>query len=184
MAVAKVPEVLSIGDMMKLKVPELREELKKRGLSVSGLKGVLQSRLKSAMEENDKVSGTDEETESEISDPPPPEISNKAGAGFDDRAHWVLLEQDGDEILEEQRNLRDIDGQAFRAPTEPENEVKEHYAKKKNYSYQIDRPVFTGKATLPRKWTNGQLAVNSEGVIQYDKEQPVDETTPNIEWCR
>jgi len=43
-----------VEDLNKLKVPELRAELQKRGLDTKGVKAILIERLKAALEEEER----------------------------------------------------------------------------------------------------------------------------------
>ena len=61
-----------------------------------------------------------------------------------------MLEQDDGDIVEEEVNIRGTTIE-FHAPTVPQGENVQNHAVKKKYSHSFDRPVFTGKATLPRK---------------------------------
>jgi hypothetical protein len=174
--------VLSIEDMMKLKVLELRSELKRRNLSVFGKKGELRNRLRDAIERNLPVIKEVVTEEGGGSNNQRRNNALGAGNGFDHTARWELLEQDGDEINEDR--LRDAgEGISFRAPTEPENEGRGEYALKRNYSHQFDRAVFTATAKVPvlkGRWK--QLSYDEDDNVQYEN-APVEETIPNVVWC-
>ena len=178
---------LTVDVMMKMKVPELKEELRKRGIGgLNVKKGDLQSKLREAVENNivpvldQQQGGTGAQGGSSDNGR---QVTRGVGDGFDVGAYWEVLEQDGDKINEE--DLRDVDGVEFRAPTEPENETREQYQTKRNYSHRIDRRVFTGKATLPKFWRGRLLATNQRTKeVLYEEDMPVEDTTPNINWCK
>ena len=168
--------MISIEELMQLKVLELRAELKKRGLGIHGRKEDLRNRLKDAIERGVPVA-TAEEMMVRTGD------EEMVGGVFDGGSKWVLLKQDDEELNED--DLRDVDGVEYRAPTEPENEGRDGYQKKRNYSEKFDRGVFSGTATLPvlrGRWK--QVSYDDDGSVEYESDkQPIEETTPNIEWC-
>ena len=113
--------------LMKLKVDELRRELKKRGIPVSGNKNVLQVKLQKAMD--DKVPVL---TETDKERPAQPNL-------FHPNAFWERLHP-GEEPVEDP-----TDGTHFFSPTDPEQ------AKPKLYDYPdiFDRPPFTKIVDVP-----------------------------------
>ena len=127
---------LTVALMEKMKVSELRDALKERGLSTRGKKDELRLRLKNAIESDAPV----------LADMSAVEAGNVAGDEFDPGSHWQLLEQDGEVIEEELES----NGEVFRAPTAPEGEVST--VQKRNYSAIFDRGVFTGQAKLPKRY--------------------------------
>ncbi len=162
--------MLSIEDMMKMKVLELRDELKKRRLNTHGNKAELQGRMKGAIEQGVTPTSTAVTAGTEVG----------WGDCFDDGAHWELLIPDGEVLNDEGLN---VNGVRMRAPTEPENEMREGYATKQNYNAKFDRPVFTGKTKMPKFNSQGQLVTDRDGKVEYEEERPCEETVPNIEWC-
>ena len=144
--------VLDEEKMRSMKVVELREELKRRALSVKGKKEELFNRLKEAVENNVPV--VENQTE-EV-------LQNLADENFRPGSHWVLMEPDGEELGDE-RNMMTVEGVSFHAPTVPR---EEHEAandgsavqppKKRNYSEVFDRPPFVSqRVLLPEKRPNG-----------------------------
>lgn len=129
---------LSAEDMQKLKVAELRNELRKRGLATFGNKAALRDRLKDAIERN-VPSMHDIGGENDAG-----QHRNQADPTYDVGSHWMALEQDGDIIHD---SLSDINHE----PTIPEHENVSNHSQKRNFSQTFDRPVFTGKATVPKK---------------------------------
>ena len=169
--------MISMEALMAMKVLELREELKKRGLNVHGKKEELRNRLKDGIERNLPIRSARDMAVTSGNE-------EMAGGVFDPTAKWLLLKPDEEDVVNED-GLRDVDGGEYRAPTEPENERRNEYEKKRNYSHQFDRGVFTGTATVPQtrgRWK--QLRFDEEGSVEYERmKQPIEDTTPNIEWC-
>ena len=166
----------------QLKVKELKDELKKRGLTVSGQKSVLLERLIDAIRKNigyiEEGAGGDND-------------GGRGGGGggqrnqadptFDVGSYWELLPQDG-AIIQEDFTIDG--GEDFYAPTVPQGEDVNNHVQKINYSCKFDRPVFTGKALLPKKTASGKrIKTRSNGEPIYEK-VPCYETVPNIEWCK
>ena len=168
--------VLLYDDMMKMKVAELRDSLRKRGLKVTGNKGELQMRMTKALE--DRVPLLTDAIPTNAGDVSSGGSETLVGGVFDSSAYWEVLEQDG----KEHHNQYDIDGVSFRGPTEPENESRGRYQKKKDYTHGIDRGVFTGQAKFPMFKRNGNFKTDKNGDIEYEK-RPCFETVPDIDWC-
>ena len=116
--------MISMEDMMAMKVLELRNELKKQGLNVHGKKEELRNRLRDAIERNLPIRAARDMAVTTGDE-------EMAGGIFDPTAKWVLLKPDEDDVVNED-GLRDVDGEEYRAPTEPENEERGEYAKKRN----------------------------------------------------
>jgi hypothetical protein len=126
-------KILSLDELQKLQVPELKNQLKSHGVYCIGKKELLIVRLRHCMKNGITVKPNLTATSG----------TNLAGDSFSPGAYWEPLICDGD-ITEEE----DI-GDEFRAPTVPSGEVA--VVKKRNYSQQFDRMVFAGKAELPVK---------------------------------
>ena len=158
-------KTMTVDDVPKLKVQDLKGELTKRGLGTKGLKKDLVSRLIDGIKNN--VAILDNVSKSKA--------QNMAGAGFTPGAHWVMLECDG-QVIED-------DGiEGFRAPTVPAGEVP--FVKKRNYNQQFDRMDFIGPTELPRRWKYVRLSKQkSSGEVHYEK-RAHDKTAPNMDWVR
>ena len=158
-------KIITVTDVPKLKVQDLKEELTKRGLQIKGLKKDLIGRLVDAIQNNvailDNVSKRKDE--------------NMAGAAFSPGAHWVALECDG-EYIEDNRT------EGLREPTVPTGEVPS--VRKRNFRERFDRMAFTGQTELPRRWKSGRLIKQKNtGEVQYEKTTH-NKTEPNMEWVR
>ena len=106
----KNPEVLGIDMVDKMKVVELKAELKKRGVSIRGKKEELINRLKKAIEEKMPIVGEGND-KNEL---------DYAGEGFPLGAKWELEEANDD--VNEQDNDMIIEGIRFREPTQNESD--------------------------------------------------------------
>ena len=141
-------KLVSVEDVPKLMVNQLRDELKKRGCSQKGKKAELRSRLVKAIE--DKIPLVENLTIDK---------ANLAGDSFSPGAYWDLLECKGDYV-------EDKTPEGFRAPTDPADEVSQ--VKKRNYAQKFDRMVFPGKTELPVMRRDGRLKKNKQGKVQYE----------------
>ena len=123
-------KTIQVLDVPNMKIPALKEELKRRGMSLRGNKAEFGARLKEAIEKGVplKANLTEEKA------------SNLAGDSFSPGAYWELLECIG-ELIKEKRQ------EGFRAPTEPEGETSK--VTKRNNTHKFDRMAFTGKVELP-----------------------------------
>ena len=106
--------MVSIDDVSKMKVSELREELKKQGLSSKGNKIELLSRLNIGIANKTPL----------LVNLTKKKQANMAGDHFSPGTHWVELECDG-AFLEETTPA------GFRYPTVPDGEVAE--VQKRNF---------------------------------------------------
>ena len=141
-----------------MKVTELGEELKKRGLLVRGNKAVLVARLEEAIQNGVPL----------VENLTNEKAANLAGDSFSPGAYWEFLECTGD-ILKETRE------EGFRAPTEPGGETLR--VQKRNYTQTFDSMVFTGKAELPQFYRNGRISNKYQEVSKS-------ETVPKMEFIR
>ena len=156
--------LVSVVDVPQMVVPQLKEELNKRGCSTKGKKHELQDRLKKAIEEN--VPLVDKLTKEKA--------ANLAGDVFTPGAYWELLECSGDFVEEKTQ-------EGLRAPTVLQGEVL--LARKRNYKEKFDRMVFTGKTYLPSRYSNGRLKQDKEGKYSYEL-RPHEHTEPNLSFIR
>ena len=155
---------LTPDEVMKMKVIEIKSELKKRGLSCIGLKEVLIARLNEAIEKGVPLLRNLSEKEA----------SNLAGDVFSPGAHWEMLECDG-EFVAETIPL------GFRAPTVPAGENS--FVRKRNYTQKFDRMVFSGKAELPKRMRNGVISRKRDGEIIFET-RPHTETEVRMSFVR
>ena len=142
-------KILSSESIDKLKVNELKLELKKRGMNAKGKKEELVLRLKEAVEKGVKL----------IENLTPEMSQNMAGDSFSPGAYWKLLECDGE-------YLDNVVPDGLRAPTVPDGEVP--VVRKRNYKDQFDRNVFTGMAELPMRSVRGHIRRDNKGEVKYE----------------
>lgn len=170
--------VLTVEEARSLKVAELRIELRKRGIAVSGNKAILLERLIDAINKNVSiVEEGDDGRGREMQ-------QNQADPTFDVGSCWEYLEADGD-VIEE--NFAIEGGDDFYAPTVPQGENVANHVQKRNYLRQFDRPIFTGQTKLPKK-----KKIKGKEYVMKDRKTgdtvyetaPCNETVPNIEWCK
>ena len=167
----EVDQVLDAATINGMKVVELREELKKRGIKVTGKKAELQTRLLEGVLAGVEV----------LADRPVEESNNSAGDAFHPGAYWKLLEPSGPAVNEAEMT---IDGVRFREPTMPaeEHELnRDDRPKKRNYSEIFDRAPFTRSALLPVRNSNGTLKRKNTGEYVYAM-QVTTVTVPDLEY--
>ena len=93
-----------------------------------------------------------------------------AGDSFYPGAHWEILECT-DDFIEEHF----IEG--FHRTTVTDGEISLHY--RQNFSHNIERMIFTGKAELTKCWRDREIVKNIYRVVKFDK-QPPTATEPNL----
>ena len=120
----------------KMKIPELKEELKKRGQLLLGNKGALVERLLSSLAKNIPVSNGKK---------PNPKKSDKSMGGggmkwFPDTAYCRVLKPKN-ETFDEPNNA------TFKNPCAPTiiEEDAKYVPTKYDFDTHIERPIFTGK---------------------------------------
>ena len=151
-------------DVHKMSVKDLKAELKKRKLAITGLKDALKLRLIEAIKKGVPVTADIDNGK----------LDNFAGDAFSPGAYWEELKCEG-EVIEEDMP----DG--FRAPTVPAGETP--FMKKRNYEQVFDRMVFTGVTEVPRLYKNNRIAKDKNGNVLFDK-KACTETLPKISWVR
>ena len=146
--VAEKTCTLAVG---KMGVVELRTELKKRGIKITGLKKAeLVAKLNDAIEKNVPL----------VEELPQKEAENLAGDVFSPRAYWEELPCEGEFIDENIPN-------GFRAPTVPLGENAA--VRKRNYKQKFNRMVFTGIAEFPKRTRNKSISRKKDGSIIFEK---------------
>ena len=167
----EVDQVLDADKINGMKVAELRDELKKRGIRVTGKKSELQTRLLEGVLAGVEV----------LADRPVEESNNSAGDAFHPGSYWKLLEPSGPAVNESDMT---VGGVRFRDPTMPaeEHELNRNdRPKKRNYSEIFDRAPFTRSALLPVRNANGVLKRKNTGEYIYEM-QVTEATVPDIEY--
>ena len=119
-----------------MNIPELKEELKKRGQPLLGNKGALVECLLSALAKKIPAGNGNK---------PKPQKSDKSKSvggmkWFPDTAYWRVLKPKN-ETVDEPNNATFKNP---RAPTIPEEDAK-YVPTKHDFDTHIERPVFTGK---------------------------------------
>mmetsp|Transcript_3515 Transcript_3515/g.5447 ORF Transcript_3515/g.5447 Transcript_3515/m.5447 type:complete len:534 (-) Transcript_3515:133-1734(-) len=132
--------LLTQDEINKLKVAELKEELKKRGIKGKGKKAELQEQLIKAMEEKRPVLS---------------QASLSASTG-DASMQWMPLVPE-DACVEEPQNSVDC-----RAPTVPEEEAG-IIPVKHNFQETFPRPDFEGKFHAVQRRRNGSVRKDNRG---------------------
>jgi hypothetical protein len=108
---SNISEKFTNDDVIKMKVVELKDCLKKRGLSTNGRKSELQLRMKEALEKDVQLLTTTHHQENaqggiqqNNTGAVTATIPARAGGTFDVGAYWEVLEQDG-EVMQDQLNI-------------------------------------------------------------------------------
>ena len=158
-------KIVSPDEVKKMKVTELKVELRKRGLAVRGKKEELVDRMLDALAKGVPL----------IQNLTQKQIDNLADDAFSPGAYWEELVCDGEV-------LNDITPEGFRAPTVPEGETPA--MQKRNYTQTFDRMAFTGMAELPKRYRNGVIARkrNTDNIIFEDT--AIENTTVKMSWVR
>jgi hypothetical protein len=106
--------------------------------------------------------------------------NNLAGDAFNGGAHWAMLEQDGDIIVEE----TETEGERFRNPTVPRNQDWDYNTGdapvKRDYATIADRGVFVSTVKMPVFNTNGTVRKRREKIVW--KECNSEQTLPNVDF--
>ena len=118
-------------EIKKMKVDELKQELKKRGVSMHGKKAELQERLTEAI--RNKIAVVPVSTRVLVADP----------KNFPPTAYWRTLQPTG-----QVEDPTSDSGSQFHGPTE-DPETRRLQPKKRNFDDIFDRPVFTGTSKVP-----------------------------------
>jgi hypothetical protein len=166
--------LLDINSLGQMKVAELKEALLKRGLSRNGNKQVLVNRLKDALTNNVPLVLN---MTTEIRD-------NLAGDTFHGGAHWEIVPQDGEVIMDQNRDL--IEGERLFDPTVPRVNYWEDSDNvgppKRNYNATADRGVFIMKTKVPDSTKHGKTKYKQGEVVWI--ESNTDETLPNVSFLQ
>ena len=155
---------ISQPEMKKMKVDQLRKELKKRGLSTSGNKAALIERIQKAMV--DKVAVVQEQQQVMVDDE----------ANFKRGSYWKTLTPTI--IMEDPAGAES----SFFSPTETHPDLRAEQPKKKSFENAFDRPVFAAKTKVPSFHANKRRKVDKHTKQPAYKEKTVDKGTYNSEW--
>lgn len=151
------PPLITIEDIKKTKIPELKEELKKRNLALSGNKPVLSKRLEEAIWNKVPVRTADTTKASK------PKKDTSEIRGFCEGAHWKELNPEADAVTEP----NNASFRAPRAPTILEHDVQ-YVPVKHNFNHIFDCPVLCGKI---------------DNVLTYKGGKPLTETKTRERGC-
>ena len=153
--------VPSVEEVQKMKVAEMREWLKKRGLPVNGLKKDLTERVSEAIQNGVPLleNMTDEQQQNIVTD-----------SCYPPGTHWKLIDPGDGEVVDE--SIMTVEGVSFHGPTAvPAENTRDGAdngegggdrrisggAIKKNYSETFDRAPFIGqRVLLPEKRESGK----------------------------
>ena len=147
------PPLLDEDAVKSMTVAQLKDELKKRKLTVNGVKQVLQERLLGFLRNpnsNNLPSAT-----------PAAEGQNVTSAGFAEVAAWRELKTEEEPVPEPNSNPNLV------GPTVPAGE-KEY--QKRNFAETFDRPPFTAMSPVIEIGRNGKPVKNRRGEVQWTNE--------------
>jgi hypothetical protein len=166
--------LLKVKTIKKMGVLELRDALKKRGISIHGLKEDLVERLVKAVGEGVPL----------IADRASVVVENYAGVCFQPGSYWKEMIPRGSIIDDEA--IMYVDGVQFRAPTTTAEEMEApgycRRPKKRNFSEIFNRGTFTSPPRLlPEKNSTGNYRRTKDGSYVYSK-QLTHLTVPNLEY--
>ena len=142
--------------MKKLKVSELREELKKRRKATGGLKAVLLDRLREAMTSEAPVYSSPEIV------PTKKKAKNAGVYDLPSDAWWKILQTKS--TVEEPTNL------TFRLPRAPtvNPEDAATVPVKFNFAEKFNRPKFAGVSRRDVQFANGTIKKQRDGTHAYE----------------
>ena len=156
-------DVVDIGDesIMGMKCNQLKDELRKRKLKVSGSKTVLQDRLKQAVKDKIAINAQNQKEKTTTK-----KATTKKKASvrkeFPDKAFWEPLEPI-DTVVAEPTNPS-FKTQTTHAPTIDQADAS-FVPTKHNFSETWSRPAFEGMWKEPVKTRRGNLRRNQDGLV-------------------
>jgi Transposase IS4/SAP domain len=153
--------VLTEEIINKMSVNQLKEELRKRNKSTTGVKKILQERLLGAI---DAPVGTTAEIAIEEAEAVP---------GFAPGAKWVNLKPNQTAVEEPNNSSSNLVG-----PTVPTGAKEKD---KFDYSESFDRPPFTAMSRVVETLSNGKVAKDRKGDIKWKQEVRATGRA-NIDW--
>ena len=171
-ATPPTPVFISIPEnvLSKLKVLELREELRKRGVASSGNKPVLLERLKKALEDKRPVIPDTAETA--------PGQETLSDANFASGAYWRVMDPTTEAV-------DPTKGKTFYSPTEPANiSERLEQAIKRNFDDVFDRPPFCGTTQVPQYQANKRKQIDTTTKEQIYKVEGREKGLPKLEWLK
>ena len=156
------PKFVHISDdaIDKMKVNELKDELKKRNAPVGGKKNELVKRLKKCIEDKVVVGGKNKEKSSK------PRKNNGLGS-FIDGAYWKILEPESNAVVEPVNKTF----KKCREPTIDKDAADYFVPIKHNFSFKLKIPSFMGMIDTIICWANGKPKLNKDGTMLKEKKK-------------
>jgi hypothetical protein len=143
---------ISEEKIKKMVVKDIKEELKRRGQGVAGLKVELIARLKEALEKKLPILSLEDQVNK----------SDEAVKGFAPEARWRLLDPIPTPVVEPTNVAR------MRAPTVPADDA-EFVPQKFHYSEKFDRMPFVGTEKFPAVFRNQRVRKDSTGKTVFEQ---------------
>lgn len=137
----------------KMTIAQLKDELRKRNLTVNGVKAVLQERLQAFLSNPNSSNNLPQQNAAAAVG-----NNNLTSADFSEAAIWKELTVEATPVPEPNRNLNLV------GPTVPEGEGK---FTKQSFSETFDRPPYTAMSPVIDIGRNGKPVKNKKGEAQW-----------------